>query len=208
MIVHILDKLNKKKIILASGSPRRKEILKQIGLQFEIEPSSFDEKTIDKKNFSTPSDFVKHSAQQKAIHVFKEKKDGTVDLVIGSDTVVILDGKILEKPTSEENAFEMLKSLSGREHTVCTGVALISTDFEIIFSNLTIVQFDEISDEIIRAYIKTKEPMDKAGSYGIQGIGGSFVKKIDGCYYNVMGFPLQMFCKKLLEIFDDKRKLN
>jgi septum formation protein len=121
--------------------------------------------------------------------------------VIGSDTVVVLDGKILEKPTSKENAFEMLKSLSGKSHYVCTGVALISSDFQINFSHSTTVEFDELSEETIQAYIDTKEPMDKAGSYGIQAIGGSFVKRIDGCFYNVMGFPLHSFCTHLREVY-------
>ena len=214
MIVHILDEVNKKKIILASGSPRRKEILQQIGLKFAVIPSTFDEKSIDKKLFKTPQDFVKFRAQQKAKNILEtfekvnhthhfnisKKKDENIFMVIGSDTVVVLDEKILERPINKENAFQMLKSLSGRKHMVCTGVALISKKFEIIFCDTTFVEFDEISDEMISAYIETGEPMDKAGSYGVQAIGGSFIKKIDGCFYNVMGFPLHLFCKEILKI--------
>lgn len=128
-------------------------------------------------------------------------------MVIGADTVVVLDGKILEKPVSEGEAYKMLSSLSGRSHTVITAVALYVNDLTLpssLFHEETTVQFAELNDDTIWAYIKSKEPMDKAGAYGIQGLGGSLVSKIQGCYFTVMGFPMHRFSVALGRLCEEK----
>ena len=193
MILPYLEFLNSKQLVLASQSPRRLQILKQIGLQFTVNVSRFEE-NLD-KSAMTPMEYVMANAHEKAKEVYnrmKQEQNGKApDLVIGCDTIVVLDEKILEKPRSEESAKSMLSELSGRSHDVLSGVALIShlkneTNPSIyVFSEKTEVHFAELSPALIDAYVATKEPMDKAGAYGIQGIGGCLISGIDGCYYNV-----------------------
>lgn len=195
MIIHLLNEYNLKNIILASNSPRRKEILNKIGLKFIIQSSPFDEKTLDKSTFLNYKEFVMESSYQKAYGIFKKEEDS---IVIGCDTIIILNNKILEKPKDEKEAFEMLSSLSDQEHIVCTGLSILSKKKQQRIYEETKVKFSKLTKEMIESYIETKEPMDKAGSYGIQGIGGSFIERIEGCYYNVMGLPLNRFCKELL----------
>lgn len=214
MIIQHMATLNSKRIVLASGSPRRREILTVLGLSHEVCVSSFEE-NLDKASFPTPADYAQTNATSKAAAVVADFAsaarggDGRpVDLVIGSDTVVVVDGHILEKPRSEAAAFDMLSTLSGREHEVISAVALFTpsrssvTSPAAAFSESTKVRFAPLSVETIAAYIRTGEPMDKAGAYGIQGIGGSFVSGISGCYYNVMGFPLHAFTKALVGLLD------
>lgn len=177
--------------ILASNSPRRRELLSMLGIDFKIIVSNCDE-NIDTP--LSPADIVKELAQRKAQAV-AEKYDGEGDYVIlGSDTVVAIDGKILGKPHSEKEAREMLETLSGREHSVFTGVALSARfDGKIKIAADTVetkVRFGHMTEGEIDYYIRSGEPMDKAGAYGIQGIGGFFVKAIDGDYYNVVGLPI------------------
>ena len=178
-------------IILASGSPRRRELLALAGIEYKVIPSECDE-TLP-QNIS-PGDAVRLLAQRKAEDVFNKHEDA---LIIGADTVVALDGKILGKPKDRENAKEMLLALSGKTHEVYTGVALISKNKKEIFSCRSLVEFYPLTEKEINNYIKTGEPMDKAGAYGIQGRGFFLVKGISGDYNNIVGLPLSETVRKL-----------
>ncbi len=186
-------------IILASSSPRRKDLLKQIKLPFEIIPSDIDENISELTG--TPAEKAEQLAYEKASDVANKVQKG---LVLGADTIVVIDDEILGKPKDSEDAYNMLKKLSGQEHEVITGICLIDLDnnIELIQHETTIVQFVELDDEKIRAYIKSGEVFDKAGSYAAQGVGAIFVKGIKGCYSNVVGLPLtrlSMMLEKLQE---------
>ena len=183
------------KVILASKSPRRVEILEKIVKEFEVVQSNFDENTIDFKG--DIEKYVKDLSRNKAIEVSKRLNEPSI--VIASDTVVFQDGKVLEKPKNEEDAFSMLSSLSGNTHKVYSGICLINTydDTVVTDCDCTEVRFSELNPRQIRNYINSGEPMDKAGAYGIQGLGGAFVEGIKGCYYNVMGLPLNKLYKAL-----------
>lgn len=260
MLEPIRHLLSQQRIVLASGSPRRLEILKMIGLKFEVQVSKFEE-NLDKHTFSHPCEYVKENAKQKAIEVWnrlsasKSSTDdgGGPDLVIGADTVVTLYDEIMEKPKDEEDAFDMLKKLSGLKHTVFTGVALVTKtklspqlqkqttssqpssfeshdleqtatgaqslqnpptfDFQqhlnkqtsgntkdylvTTFHESTDVTMAELNNDIIKGYIATGEPFDKAGAYAIQSNGATLVEQIKGDYYNVVGMPLHRLCREL-----------
>lgn len=178
-------------IILASQSPRRYELLQHITSDFCVKVSNADETSV--KNMS-PEDTVRALAELKGKAVFKENSE---DTVISADTVVELNGKILGKPHTEHEAFEMLSSLSDRTHIVHTGVCILSKDVAVTFSEKTSVTFMKLSSEEILQYIESGEPFDKAGGYGIQGKGCLFVERIDGDYYNVMGLPVARLYKTL-----------
>lgn len=180
-----------KQLILASKSPRREMLLKQIGVGFKSHPSNLDEKIY--KN-STPEDYVRLLAEKKALSV-KEyfcSCGHNFFVVLAADTVVVYEGKILGKPADENQAFEMLSLLSGKWHEVMTGVSVVDgdTDKKLTHVEKTRVKMKELASDEIRQYIRTGEPFDKAGAYGIQGIGALFVEKIDGCFYNVVGLPI------------------
>ena len=183
------------KVILASKSPRRVEILEKIVKEFEVVQSNFDENTIDFKG--DVEKYVKDLSRNKAIEVSKRLNEPSI--VIAADTVVFQNGKVLEKPKSEEDAFSMLSSLSGNTHKVYSGICLINTydDTVVTDCDCTEVKFSELNPRQIRNYINSGEPMDKAGAYGIQGLGGAFVERIEGCYYNVMGLSLNKLYKAL-----------
>ena len=183
------------KVILASKSPRRVEILEKIVKEFEVVKSNFDENTIDFKG--DIEKYVKDLSRNKAIEVSKRLNEPSI--VIAADTVVFQDGKVLEKPKNEEDAFSMLSSLSDNTHKVYSGICLINTydDTVVTDCDCTEVRFSELNPRQIRNYINSGEPMDKAGAYGIQGLGGAFVEGIKGCYYNVMGLPLNKLYKAL-----------
>lgn len=183
------------KVILASKSPRRVEILEKIVKEFEVVQSNFDENTIDFKG--DIEKYVKDLSRNKAIEVSKRLNEPSI--VIAADTVVFQYGKVLEKPENEEDAFSMLSSLSGNTHKVYSGICLINTydDTVVTDCDCTEVKFSELNPRQIRNYINSGEPMDKAGAYGIQGLGGAFVEGIKGCYYNVMGLPLNKLYKAL-----------
>ncbi|EGS9998464.1 Maf-like protein [Clostridium perfringens] len=183
------------KVILASKSPRRVEILEKIVKEFEVVQSNFDENTINFKG--DIEKYVKDLSRNKAIEVSKRLNEPSI--VIAADTVVFQDGKVLEKPKNEEDAFSMLSSLSGNTHKVYSGICLINTydDTVVTDCDCTEVRFSELNPRQIRNYINSGEPMDKAGAYGIQGLGGAFVEGIKGCYYNVMGLPLNKLYKAL-----------
>jgi septum formation protein len=168
-------------IILASASPRRKELLSQI-CDFEVKASQCDENC----DISDPCELVCELSRRKARAV--AENDGNI--VIGADTVVAIEGSILGKPRSEQEAKDMLKSLSGKTHSVFTGVTVIRGDEEYTFAEKTDVTFYELSDHMIDRYVASGEPMDKAGAYGIQGKGCVLVKGICGDYFNVVGLPV------------------
>lgn len=201
MIIDYLSHLGKKQIILASQSPRRQEILNLMGLTFTVQPSSFSE-DLPKINYATPQAYAIATAVAKGKDVHKSLSNDP-DLIIASDTVVVLDNAILEKPASEGKAFEMLQLLNGRTHTVVTAVSLIAKNgVERSFCETTDVTFGQLSADMISAYIKTGEPMDKAGAYGIQGYGGAFVKRIEGCYFSVMGLPMYALSAELRRLLE------
>ncbi len=180
------------RVILASASPRRKELLAYIIPAFEIIPSGIDETAT-----GTPAAQVKMLAVDKAADIARQYPEA---LVIGADTLVAVNRRVLGKPSDEAQAAEMLKMLSGREHRVYTGVAVIYKGHTHADVNMTRVRFAPLSDEEIRDYIATGEPMDKAGAYGIQGYGGKFISAVHGDYFNVMGLPLNMLYNMLKEI--------
>lgn len=186
------------KVILASASERRQELLKRLVKNFEVIVSDFDESKV--KFEGSIERYVKDVALGKAIDVRNKIKDHAI--IISADTIVTLEDKLLGKPKDEEDAFKMIKSLQGRSHFVYSGVVVINAAKDIIKqeSLKTEVTFSKISDAEIREYINTGEPLDKAGAYGIQGFGGVFVKEIKGCYYNVVGLPLNKLKSMLDEV--------
>ena len=172
------------KVILASQSPRRKELLSLLNIEYTAIPADIEE-TINPNN-----DLVKEIEKlsyQKAFHVFKEHKDA---IVIGSDTIVKMNNEILGKPKNYDEAKKMLQTLSNNTHEVVTGVTILKGDKVETFSSVAKVSFYPLTDEEIDEYIKTNEPMDKAGAYAIQGIGAKFIKTIDGDFYTIMGLPV------------------
>lgn len=191
-----------KKIILASGSPRRKEILENIGIEFTVVKSVADESSINPEGIPV-SVYVQELALLKATEV-KSRVSAKNAIVIGADTVVSVDGKILGKPANDEEAYNMLKSLSGKKHQVYTGYCGISTDdgSAVCESVCTDVTFAELSDEEIYDYIHTGECNDKAGAYGIQGKGVMLVEKIEGDYFNVVGLPVRSLVNMLKREFN------
>jgi septum formation protein len=176
------------KIILASSSPRRADLLKTIGVSFELVPSSINERPHQDE---APTDYIIRLARAKVIDAARKRDSG---LVIGADTIVVLDGRILGKPRDEDEAVRMLKLLSGRWHAVMTGVALYdaATRREVADYDKTLVRFAQLSDKEIDWYVNTGEPMDKAGSYAIQERGAMFVEEIAGNYHNVVGLPVTL----------------
>ena len=185
------------KIILASNSPRRKELLKAHNIKFDVIPSDISE--VLNPNF-TPVENVMELARQKAEDVYKKCQTAPI---LAADTVVVYGNEILGKPVNEEDAFRMLKLLSGKTHQVITGVAFIFDGTVETSHEISNVTFKEILDEDILEYIETKEPMDKAGSYAIQGIGSKFIESYDGEYDNIVGLPMKLvlkIIKKAIEI--------
>ncbi len=180
-------------IILASKSPRRKELLSFITTDFTVKSADVDE-TLPQG--ITPDKAVEYLSKIKAEPLKNEN-----DIVIGADTVVALDGKILGKPRDEADAFATLRMLSGKEHSVFTGVSVIKGEKIETFSVQTKVKMFDLTDEEIEEYIETAEPFDKAGSYGIQGKGSLLVEKIDGDYFNVVGLPISRL-NRVLKLFN------
>jgi len=188
--------LNGKRFILASSSPRREEILKKAGIDFKV---IFPE-NIEEKNISTdPVSHVLELSRKKAESVAKKIDDS---LILGADTIVVLNGAILGKPKDGKDAFRMLKQLSGKEHKVYTGVALLDKRSGELLNDyqLTKVKFNQLKNKEIKDYIDTGEPLDKAGAYGIQGMGNFLVEKIEGDLDNVIGLPLRKLEELLKKI--------
>ncbi len=189
------------RIILASASPRRRELLEQVGIKYECIPSSCEEVTSE----TEPAKVVSELSKIKALDIAKQF-EGTEEnaLVIGADTVVSLDNEIMGKPTDEAHAFLMLRKLSGREHSVFTGVTLAFINngkmSHMTFYEETKVYVYPVKDDEISDYIKTGEPMDKAGAYAIQGLFSAYIERIEGDYNNVVGLPVSRICKTLREV--------
>jgi len=194
-------------LILASASPRRRELLAQVGYKFEVLPAHIPEDPLAGED---PIVYVTRLARQKAEAVFREVSAGKTSAektlpggqassiaVLGADTTVTLDNAILGKPEDAADAARILRLLSGRTHRVITGVALVTADGTEVAAEATAVRFLTLSDEEIAAYIATGEPMDKAGAYGIQGHAARWIPRIEGCYFNVMGLPLALVCSLL-----------
>lgn len=179
------------KLVLASKSPRRSEILRNAGLDFTVRVAGADETIPDG---TKPQDAVVFLAARKAMAV--ERADD--ELVLGADTVVVLDNKILGKPKDRDDAYNMIKSLSGRVHSVFTGVCAIGNGVSVTFAEETKVEFLPLTDEEINAYIDTDEPYDKAGAYGIQGLASKFIRGIEGDYFNVVGLPISRIYEKII----------
>lgn len=181
-----------RRLILASSSPRRRELLTQAGFTFEVHPAHIPEDPLPNED---PIAYVVRLARAKAEAVFAEissKESAPPQVVLGADTTVTLDNHVLGKPTDAADAARMLRLLSGRTHRVITGVALASAQRTEVAAEVTGVRFLTLSDEEIAAYIATGEPMDKAGAYGIQGRAARWIPRIDGCYFNVVGLPLAL----------------
>ncbi len=188
----------KYRIVLASASPRRREILAQAGLTFEILPSKKEEVITKIK----PEQVVMELSAQKAVDIFEQLDKGQKPLVIGSDTIVAYGDEILGKPKDEADAFRMLKKLQGNRHQVYTGVTIVTAQEQVTFFECTNVNVYPMNDDEIRAYIATGEPMDKAGAYGIQGRFARYVRGIEGDYLNVVGLPLARLCHELEKVVD------
>jgi septum formation protein len=185
-------------LILASASPRRKDLLEQIGLTFQVETADIDETP---HLAEEPIAYVKRLAEHKAAAVFARQTNRSRLFVLGADTTVVIANQILGKPASEEDAARMLRLLSGRTHQVITGVALISANAPpLVAAEITDVEFSPLTDTQIAAYISTGEPMGKAGAYAIQGRAAKFIPRISGDYSNVVGLPLARVTAMLAEL--------
>ena len=180
-------------LVLASASPRRREILERLGFEFEVIPAELEE-----IHSEDPVRSVKLLAELKAVEIQSVRPRKTI---LAADTVVVCDGVSLGKPASREEAAEMLGSLSGRRHEVVTGMALIALpNLRVIKAETTKVYFREISDSMIEKYVGTGESSDKAGAYGIQGLASVFVEKIEGCYFNVVGLPVALLFRMFADL--------
>ena len=185
-------------VILASQSPRRRELLGQMGFSFTVRPAKGEELPHPEL---TPAQLVEELARQKALEVSAEAEAD--DVVVAADTVVAVDGTVLGKPRDRAHAAEMLSALSGREHTVYTGVAVKRGETLLVEHEATQVRFRPLTEREIDLYIQTGEPMDKAGSYGIQGYGALLVEGIRGDYFNVVGLPICRLGRMLAQVGED-----
>jgi len=188
------------KLILASSSPRRAEILRNAGIQFEIQTTDLDESRLADE---IPGDYVRRLALAKALTAASKYRDPVDEaLILGADTVVVVDADVLGKPASKDDARSMLRRLSGRVHEVHTGLALLRSTGadQRVVEEITQVHFAPLTEQEIEEYIATGEPFDKAGAYAIQGLGGRYVTRIEGCYFNVMGLPLARLWSLLREL--------
>lgn len=189
------------RLILASASPRRHELLAQAGFTFDVHPAHVNEDPLPDED---PISYVVRLAREKAENVLAQissKTSATPQvIVLGADTTVTLDGHILAKPIDAADATRMLRMLSGRTHRVITGVAVASAKGTEVAAEVTGVTFLSLSDEEIAAYVATGEPMDKAGAYGIQGYAAKWIPRIEGCYFNVVGLPLALVTTMLESI--------
>ncbi len=191
-------------LILASASPRRQELLRNARIVYKVSPADIPEQY---NAGEQPRAFAERLAREKAEHIFTRMRPAPDHLVLGADTVVIVDGEVLGKPADEADAARMLRQLSGRRHEVTTGVCLIGRSigadgddvapFIEVRSETTLVTFRPITDEEIEDYIATGEPMDKAGAYAIQGVASRWIPHVEGCYTNVVGLPVPLVCRML-----------
>ena len=193
----MLDNLEKYKVILASGSPRRRELMAGLGVNYEV-------RILPDVDESYPDTLL---GEEIPLYIAKEKADAYIpmmqpnELIITADTIVWLDGKVLGKPRDREDALQMLRTMSGRTHEVFTGVCITTTDWQRSFTAQTEVRFATLSEDEIIYYVDNFKPMDKAGAYGVQEwIGFIGVENISGSYYNIMGLPVQKLYRELLKV--------
>jgi len=191
-----MQELKKHKLILASKSPRRKELLANLGLDFEIMPADLAEQC---DNFNSFGELVMELARQKGEHIASQHPGR---IIIASDTIVVIDNQVLNKPSDIEDAKNMLRTLSGRQHQVYTSLYILDGQQNKIVSDYSVtdVFFITLTEEDIERYVATGEPFDKAGAYGIQGFGSKLVEKISGCFFSVMGFPVALFARRMKEL--------
>jgi len=177
------------KLVLASSSPRRQELLQRAGFEFEVRPSGAEEV---RARGESAEDFARRAAREKSLAAAASSPPGS--LVLGADTVVDIGGLLLGKPADQDDAVRMLRLLSGASHRVVTGVCLVHAPGEIlaVAHETTIVRFRYLEEEEIRDYVRSGEPLDKAGAYAIQGLASRFVTRIEGCYFNVVGLPIPL----------------
>jgi septum formation protein len=188
------------KLVLASQSPRRIELLRNAGFNFEIVPSDIDEGVPNPEEL--PEDYARRLARAKALHVAAHSPSGS--LVLGADTIVTIGGLILGKPSGPFDATRMLRLLSGQTHEVITAICLVRAPDQIaaLKHETTFVTFCELNGDEIRAYVASHEPLDKAGAYAIQGLASKFVTHISGCYFNVVGLPVSLLYETLETVID------
>jgi len=189
------------RLILASASPRRRDLLRDAGFNFEVRPSQIVEEI---QQGELPEDFVRRTAREKALQIAASSPRG--GLVLGADTVVVIDGQTLGKPSDPQDATRMLRLLSGRTHQVHTGICLVRApdSIEALKHETTLVTFRELDEEEIRQYVESGEPSDKAGAYAIQGLASKFVTRISGCYSNVVGLPIAMVYEILKPVMEEE----
>jgi len=180
-------------LVLASGSPRRQELLRSAGISFEVQPADIPENALPGE---AAKDCAERLARDKALAVASQRPH---DFILGADTVVVVDGQILGKPTDAADAARMLRLLSGREHQVITGVCLVVSAQPSVASETTLVTVSEITEKDIAGYVASGEPMDKAGAYAIQGLASRWILRIEGDYSNVVGLPVALVLRMLRE---------
>ncbi len=186
------------KLILASASPRRKDLLKQIGLEFEAYPADIDENSL---GYMDAGKYAEEMSRRKALMVAKDFYGATDEehLILGADTTVEIDGTILGKPEDYDDAVRMLESIQGKWHRVITGITLVNAKNRQVLtdSEITRVKIRSMTPEMIQAYLKTGESLDKAGAYGAQGYGSLIVERVEGCFFNVIGLPIYKLSRLL-----------
>ena len=189
------------RLILASASPRRRDLLRDAGFNFEVRPSQIVEEI---QQGELPEDFVRRTAREKALQIAASSPRG--GLVLGADTIVVIDGQTLGKPSDPQDATRMLRLLSGRTHQVHTGICLVRApdSIEALKHETTLVTFRELDEEEIRQYVESGEPSDKAGAYAIQGLASKFVTRISGCYSNVVGLPIALVYEILKPVTEEE----
>jgi len=189
-------RLQGRRLILASASPRRRELLRLAGFDFEARPGGIEEK---RRGGESGEEFALRAAREKALQVAASAPSES--LVLGADTVVIVNGEVLGKPAGPDDAARMLRLLSGVTHRVITGVCLVRAPdrIEVLTPSVTLVTFRRLDEQEIREYVSSGEPLDKAGAYGIQGLASKFVTRIEGCYFNVVGLPVALVYELIRE---------
>ncbi|KAG5669854.1 hypothetical protein PVAND_000145 [Polypedilum vanderplanki] len=205
MLAPLQDQLKNVRFILASGSPRRQEYIKNLGIEAELCSSEFDERTIKPKDYKSYDEFVIAIANGKAEEVEKRLQNELKDTqycIIGADTINVLNDKIFGKPKDEDEAFRMLKELNGQPHFVYTGCVLKFNDKVVKFCESTKVFFGKLTEEQIKAYIDSREPLDKCGAYGTEDLGSCMVERIEGDYFANVGIPLYRISVELCKAFN------
>ena len=189
------------RLILASASPRRRDLLRNAGFDFEVRPGQIVEEI---QPGELPEDFARRAAREKALQIAASSPRG--GLVLGADTVVVIGGQTLGKPSDPEDAARMLRLLSGRTHQVHTGICLVRApnSIEVLKHETTLVTFRKLDEEEIRQYVESGEPSDKAGAYAIQGLASKFVTRISGCYSNVVGLPIALVYEILKPLMEEE----